>query len=628
MAPATIALLAALLLGACLDPTGAPAPASGPDAAGTWDRPAEARRPVESRFAGSPQAPWPAPLVPVSRCVPGPERRPDCAAFGAVFDAETRHCRIAEEALGQFSPALRAACRKAGGGRLCARDRWPRSLLLDLLDVAPPAGASLAEVLSAIRARGDIHCQPTVQDRAGNGIFQVSGQLVPESARSEAVYPPFVLGPRRQVDSLTRQLYLALPPAIRRRTAFVVADRLVQAPESYLPYLLSRRDVVISGSLVGIGSAPGYPEPARVRHADELWKLRVSLALVGALRRPVRDVVYAMGDSSGPDALQVREHLDRRLRRTLAAARLGWLDAHVDWGADETAAIALARRLPPVRVLVHMANPEATHHYDGQRRTAEIVAGKLAQLRARAVRYLPDIELAVFGRRPGPPNDQYAADDPLQDQLDEAFIARFRRRGALGWRRLAIVDGRMFNGAWNARSAPRRCDLLAYGSWGTFGNAVGMTLAAAKILRYGSTAARRQLYLEAVAHDVFANGYAEAQRGEMRRRIDAALGAGTYSHYAGYTTAEITAAVFDIVDDWVNERMYRHFAGSGCMEGHIVRVTPQLWRTFESEVHLWPPLARDLAAIGVYRRDLRRTRFDPRGGRAVLLTLEALIDGT
>ncbi|NET49615.1 MAG: hypothetical protein F6K09_13025, partial [Merismopedia sp. SIO2A8] len=132
---------------------------------------------------------------------------------------------------------------------------------------------------------------------------------------------------------------------------------------------------------------------------------------------------------------------------------------------------------------------------------------------------------------------------------------------------------------------------------------VGATLAIAKILFFAKNPlAQKQLYLEAVAHDVFANGYAEAQRGELKERL--AKAGIKFEHFDGYGTYKETTKVFEILNKFVNKRMSEHFKDTNCLEGKELRFTPQLWRTFESEVHLKPPLLEKIDQVGVFREDL------------------------
>ncbi|MFW5741233.1 MAG: DUF4127 family protein, partial [Myxococcota bacterium] len=516
-----------------------------------------------------------------------------------------------------------------GGGAACATDSWNRDFLLMLQDTTGLLDRTLDEVLAEVKSRPWVYCQPHAQDLEGNGIFQVEGTPVTE--RSETIYPPFVLAPRRQTDSLVRALYLTLPASLRAEHGFVIADRLMQNPEAYARYVRSRLHTTITGSFVGIGSSTTVPDWAAARHADEMWKLRTSIMLVHALGRDVDDVVYAMGDSSTSFGLSVRQQLEARMHRIIEAAGLATSDKPLGWGADETTAIALSRHLPAWDIRAHVENADAQHHYDGMRTTAEILAEKLPLLRLTdvgAAGTAPvEFEVAILTRRPGGAANDYQGGDAAQAALDDAFLAPFEALSESERRRLVIIDARIFNGAWDSRSALPHCDYLAYGSWGTFGNVLGSTLAAARIVHaYGSDAVRRQLYLEAVAHDVFANGYAEAQRGDLRDQVNAQLGAGTFSHWAGYTDQATTAAVFGILNDLVTPKMQSHFAGTGCVDNRTFRFTPQLWRTFESEVHLWGPAAGEVFVPGVYRPDLPADTFDPTGGRPERLHLQDLID--
>jgi hypothetical protein len=180
--------------------------------------------------------------------------------------------------------------------------------------------------------------------------------------------------------------------------------------------------------------------------------------------------------------------------------------------------------------------------------------------------------------------------------------------------KLVVIDGRLFNGAWNTDSVPYD-DLLSFGSWGTLGNCVGSTLAAAKILYHArNPVAQRQLYLEAVAHDAFANGYKEAQRQEepksFARKLKEQTGI-TFNHYEGYGDPGIVARVFEALNQHVNERMQQHFGGQPYIRDRMFRLTPQFWRTFENEVHLWPRLPGEIHKVGVYRTDLEASTFNP-----------------
>ena len=126
----------------------------------------------------------------------------------------------------------------------------------------------------------------------------------------------------------------------------------------------------------------------------------------------------------------------------------------------------------------------------------------------------------------------------------------------------------------------------------------------------GSRPAAKRLLLEAVAHDVFANGYFEAQRGELKRRVNA-LSASTgvsYNHHPGYREADANAVydIFQTVNSFVNERIKLHFSGSGCLaanEAAPIQINAQLWRHFEAETHL-VGINDGFNVPGIYRKSL------------------------
>jgi hypothetical protein len=387
------------------------------------------------------------------------------------------------------------------------------------------------EVLKTIKNGTDIYHQPTFQDKAGRGIWP-QGQT---DGRSERIYPAFVLGPRRQVDSLVRQLYSLLPDQ-EKEAAFIITDRLVQFPEEYLPYISGAKSVVLIGSFVGIGNGSEYPDWAIARHKRELWQLEQSIRLVQAMNQTITSIVFAMGDSPNKEADKVRTELEEKLHKLLNEYSLSHLEKPITWGADETVLMAFAQTLPNTKVLIRISNPDCKHHFDGLRPSKEIVEQKLAAIGLTKVNpdwdFDPnfaetntgwDFEVAIFTRRPEGSINEFKENDTQQANFDDAFLKPYQDYSDQRRSKLAVIDGRLFNGSWDARSVLPHCDLLAFGSWGTMGNATGATLAIAKILFHAQNPiAQKQLYLEAVAHDVFANSYAEAQRGKLRKRVEKA----------------------------------------------------------------------------------------------------------
>jgi peptidoglycan hydrolase-like protein with peptidoglycan-binding domain len=480
-------------------------------------------------------------------------------------------------------------------------------------------------VLKTIKSRTDIYHQPTFQDNEGRGIWPTDGV----DGRSERVYPAFVLGPRRQVDSLVRQMYSLLPT---QDTAFIITDRLVQYPEEYLPYIAGSQNVVFIGSFGGIGLGTSYPDWAIERHKRELWQLEQSIRLAQAMQKNISLIVIAMGDSPNTQAVTVRTQLQGKLDTLLNQYNLSHLIKPITWGADEAVLMAFAQTLPNTKVLVRISNPDCHHHYEGGENgstSKEILDKKLTTVGLTKVNpawefdtdFVTnntnwDFEVAILTRRQGGSIHDYQTNDQQQAQLDTTFLNRYSQYSAQQRSKLAIIDGRLFNGAWDARSVLPYCDLLAFGSWGTMGNVIGATLAIAKILFHAKNSiAQRQLYLEAVAHDVFANGYKEAQRGALKQQVQ--------EHFAFAHNGQLSinpdifydeqqiAKVFKILNELVNRRMQEYFTESDCLEGRSFHFTPQLWRTFESEIHIWPRLPEEVYQVGIYRTDLNALAFDP-----------------
>lgn len=407
--------------------------------------------------------------------------------------------------------------------------------------------------------------------------------------------PVYCPNARRQTDSMLRQAYRLLPEDVRRSTAFIHVPRFLVAPDRYTPDLLSKRQAVIIGSFMGIGK--GESDWSRDRHREQMEMLKMTVEYLRLLKLPIKSVYYAMGDSSAENALGVRNRLQRE------AEAIAGVRVKTSWGADETVMTAFADQLPHVNIRLRISNADAPQWYEGQRPAREIIREKLPSLGV-SVGPNPAFTVAVFTRRKEGANNDFEPNDAKQAELDRSLLRSLK---GIPREKTALVDARLFNGAWDSRLVDGHTDWLAYGSWGTFGNCFGATVAMAKLLHFnGSSHVRRQLFLEAVAHDFFANGYEEMQRGQGRREIEKT--GVKFNHWAGYGTAEETAKVFGALNKFVNRRMKEVF---GSALDRTVRFTPQLWRTFESEVHLVPKRKEDLFEAGMYRTDLTPSVFDP-----------------
>lgn len=531
---------------------------------------------------------------------------------GASFDVQTKYCKEDDFNLGPFSPSLKDECKRSGNVAICDQNKWPRQLVLDLQDKNAVQLRSFDEVISEIKQNKEIYKMPTSEDLERTNMREVTEV-------SEEVLPPFILAPRRQTDSLVRQVYELLPNHIKEETAFVLADRLVQNPEAYLNYLKGKKSVVIIGSFWGIGDLKSKRDEQYTfilyQHEKQFFKLKASISLVKSLGLEIKDVIYGMGDSYSPLRDAIRDNLQQRYNKILVAAELGHLVRPLSWGVDELVEVAFAKQLPTQRIFLQISNPKALQFMDARKSASTLSRSKIAELGLEETKNKNEADLIayIFTRKNTKFLDDFEPEDAQQRELDKQFMTRMSKLSVAENKKLVIVDARLFNGAWDSNVLPHTCDYLAYGSWGTFSNNIGATLAQAKILNYTKNEnARERMLLEAIYHDVFFNGHETVQRGPAQKLLSKY--SIDFSHFNGYETPETTSLVFKLMNEKANKNMQSHFANSKCMNGRSLRATPQYWRTFESEVHLLPIGPNENLITGLYRKDLPPETFDPTYG--------------
>ncbi len=209
----------------------------------------------------------------------------------------------------------------------------------------------------------------------------------------------------------------------------------------------------------------------------------------------------------------------------------------------------------------------------------------------------------------------WTVENAAQASHDQAFASKLAAIPASERASSIIIDARVPNGAWNKIGAPVSTDWLIYSAWGTFANNFGLAVAQAKVLHHARAASlpvnvaanSRRMLLEAVAHDVYANGFFEAQRASFETTHQsfterlAAIGV-NFVHQQGYS-ANDTVKVFTLLNTHVNEKMRAHFPTLPA--GTKLHVSAQFWRTFESAVHLYPVGPGELLTPGLYRTDAK-----------------------
>jgi hypothetical protein len=512
-----------------------------------------------------------------------------------------------------------------------------------------------AEVIKKIqnicfRSIGKTYKRPNDQDMEGVGIFPCKKEelekvgIIPdcqgeplddkaclkEDNRSEKIYLPFVMAPRRQTDSMIRQAYFLLSDDIRKKTAFLIADRLVQEPEAYIPYIQSRDNVVLIGSFQGLDQgvkdANDYLtnkdiDWLRDLHELQFLKLDYSIDLIKILNKKIVDVVYAMGDSPDPYAKQKRKEITEKFNAILKQKGLENLalkkDEMVAWGADETILKAFARQLPEIRLKIEISNPDAIMNYEGRERAKNIINPLIKNLKInKAEDNKYDAQVLIFTWHSKSSNGfipeitkQYQ-DYPEQKASDQKLIDKMNTLSEDDQKKTIIVDARMPNGAWNTSTIPASDKFLAFGAWGTFGNSLGQTLAIAKLLhcykQLDKAAIQRQILLEAIAHDAFFIGYQEGRnpKGDLQIALK-----NKKLTYGNYKSAEETQKVFQVVNQVVNEQIKANGRQKSLnLKDTKFTFVPQLWRTFESQVFI---NNGSLSIAGVYVKTLTPETFNP-----------------
>lgn len=410
-----------------------------------------------------------------------------------------------------------------------------------------------------------------------------------------AELPSHVFSPRRQTDQMVGQMQKLLPPDIQADTAFLNPDRVVQNPEQALRDLEGKKYVVLHGCFMGMGSDKVWDEAggdvnlkARVLHQRQFEVLSLALQLVRSRGLKVRDVFYAVGDTNvrNPEYQEkLFAYLDRNVKpeldRVLKQNGVAPTQASIPFGADEAAAIAMARQITARRDVTATLTIEGARHpqkYDAYQPTEELARKSLALIGVKEVRQGGDLNLLACA---------------AGGAATRAAIAKLPL--ALRSRTL-VVDSRKENGALDGSLVPP-LDALGFSAWGTFNNAFGQGVAQAVIsedyLRRaaGQAEARKdpailararghvkELVTQSVAHDAFVTGYQEggnADDAELHKKVLETVGI-DWNHER-YCPEEKLPLLTAVVTDHVNAKLQAKYGAAAPR----VLVLPQFNRTFE-----------------------------------------------
>jgi hypothetical protein len=254
--------------------------------------------------------------------------------------------------------------------------------------------------------------------------------------------------------------------------------------------------------------------------------------------------------------------------------------APVGFGYDELAVTSMAFALGTKDVDIIISNPDAPMFWEGSAAAKDLIAQKMVEIGLTQKSGSP-FKILVLTRRPGGDNSDFQPGDEAQRKFDATFMAKNPITETT-----AIVDARLYNGAWDSRALPKSCDYLAAGAWGTFGNSFGSTAGIAKILLGVDKETRKKLLLESVAHDVFFQGYETFQRNHLVHSLFKAAKI-TYNHEDQYpgSDADIKKA-YEIVNMEVNQYKKDHFKDTDCFKGKSNTLTPQRKTFFEAVSNL------------------------------------------
>jgi len=378
-----------------------------------------------------------------------------------------------------------------------------------------------------------------------------------------AGWETFVVEHRRQTDQLPRQMYALLPNEIKRKWSFYSC--WTKAPPT--------ENAVLFAAYGGFAES-AYSDPAQLAEINRRHQETRDCMEAAYKSNPNQKITthFVIGDSPTPGFVQKLIANNLQPKQDAVSKKYNQPVAPIGFGYDELAVTAMAYSLGNQDVDVIISNPDSPMHYEGSAPAKELIKAKMQEIGLTQKAGAP-FKILLLTRRPGGNNADFQSNDELQRKFDAAFMAANTITNTT-----AIIDSRLYNGAWDSRILPKSCDYLAFGAWGTFGNSFGSTAAIAKILLNANKETRKQLLLEAIAHDQFFQGYEEVQRNSVIHNLFKAQGM-TYMHYGDYNKTDLVKA-YSILNSYANKRMNEHMPE--CFAGKKVTLTPQRAKLFEA----------------------------------------------
>lgn len=377
----------------------------------------------------------------------------------------------------------------------------------------------------------------------------------------------FVVEHRRQTDQLPRQMYALLPNEIKRSWSYYSCWTNPPPTEN----------AVLFAAYSGY-DAWQYSDPVLSKVIDGKYAETRSCIEKAYLAAPKQKIVTHMVIADSPTPGFVQGLIKDRIQpeQDKVSDKYKQPRAAVGFGYDELAVTSMAFSLGNRDVDIIISNPEAKAFWEGSNLIKDLIVQKSVEIGLTQKAGSP-FRILVLTRRPGGDNSDFQPNDEAQRKFDAEFMSKNPVTETT-----AIVDARLYNGAWDARALPKSCEYLAAGAWGTFGNSFGSTAGIAKILLGVDKDTRKKLLLEAIGHDVFFQGYEEFQRNSLVHGMFKSEKI-TYDHNDKYPGSEADLKkAYIIVNKFVNQRMQEHFADTDCFKGKSITLTPQRNTLFEA----------------------------------------------
>ena len=429
--------------------------------------------------------------------------------------------------------------------------------------------------------------EPTNQDKAA---FE-NGGLNPSFWKYLSLYS---LSPRRQTQQMPEELMLMMPEEFHRDVAIVIPEWLLQSPEKVNEIKLKKK-AVIPFNLIGTGKTESMSEYIDSTHTIEFARLKTVIELIKIKCPDTKiEVVATIGDSKNKEfSHELIELLQSKLDLILSQNNIS--ETKISTGADELVPVIMASKLSNKSIYTFVTNPNHKNRYDGQKITSEIIETKLKQMDLTEVSDPKSADLFAFVITPSEQNTEGQL-EVIAKQIKELKI-----QNPYAESKIAIIDSKNPNGGsinpLLIKKVFEKYNInfgrITFGSWGTGGNVIGMTIAQLKIQNAfleTKTTDRIEMIrtsrFQAFAHDmIFLN---KSLRPELRQEfINAGVNFDPTNPRLNYDLIpkEKSKLVIQVLEKYVNKKMLEVF-GSDFDSKYFVKLSYGFRRMFEMNLQV------------------------------------------